>query len=196
MKSIKKLFEIIACLVIVALLVGHYSVVANSGEEWKTYESKEWGFKIDYPGSWNLHKSVSIPNIMIITFSLPEEGITKKYWGVAIEVRKVAHRFKSKEEGVEEIPIEDLTLDEWTEIVTANSKKLGVPFFKVIEESDTSLDGVLAKKQIVRMGIFKTTHIFAIKNDVGYLISYGSPNIFKPYLGMTNKMIDSFEFIW
>jgi hypothetical protein len=86
----------------------------------------------------------------------PEEN--KDMIGFTINVKKIFYKFKDKDKSIEQKSIENLTLEEWKDMELDNRKEL-FGFSGVIEDSDTSLSGIPAKKLISKVGTLKTMNI-------------------------------------
>lgn len=151
---------------------------ATGSQNYKTYESQTYGFKIQYPEDW-----ASKEDEGDINFCSPREGPEDDF-------------LENVNVGVEDLSQNPVTLDEYKEAGISILQGEGYTFEG---SSSATLDGepavqVIFTKTDENINI-KIMQIYAIKNQNCFVITYGTtPDKYSDYLATAQEMIDSFKF--
>jgi eukaryotic-like serine/threonine-protein kinase len=168
----------------------HAAGLAMTSNNFLTYESPVYGFKIQYPSDWER-----------IEFSREvEEGNRKIIVNFLSPLESPSDTFR------EYFIIERGTLESHTALPLQSSVNTyitslkSLPNFKIIESNTVSFAQSLAMKLVYsynnpEVGVTKTMDMLTIKNDKLYLLSFNSDAVkYNNYLPTIQKMLDLFRF--
>lgn len=149
-----------------------------------TFESKEYGVKIKYPGNWTATTS-GLPAGHVVEIVSPVEGATDTYKENVSIIQGT-------------LPSPTATLDDWLKNTIEKLKVLD-PDYTL---TDTTIAGQPAKQLVVSLpntsGGTKTRgmQVYTVKGDKVYYISYvAAATDYSRYSPTVEAMIKSFEFI-
>jgi hypothetical protein len=152
-------------------------------DDYSTYIDSVNKIKFEYPTHWSKLDLNTEGIITIITS--PLEDYNDQY-GETVVV------------GIEEIPFGLLSLEQYSELSIKNMAS--VPEFKILEQADTTLANLPAKKMVFSQveptyNIDLTTlTVWTIKDDMAYFMALGAePAKYPTYLPIFEKIISSFE---
>jgi hypothetical protein len=189
-----KLCVIFVSLVLVTLLASSLALVADSKQKWKTFESKDGGFRVKYPSDWKKRET-----------KLPEDWIAASVLELLPpETKPGLHQprenIASLKVWIENFALENrsgITLEEWINSKVDVYNKMQ---FRVETVSGTSLDGMPAKKLIYTHDLLrqksKVMEIYTMKENKGYVLSFGeSIEGYDKYINLAEQLLGSFRSI-
>jgi hypothetical protein len=154
----------------------------NTSGNFSTYENPLFGFRIQYPASWEKFEQ-GIPDPGVVQFVLLPEGTSDRRAIVASLYADYHSDPRSLKQSIDDF---------------INTLKEFNPLDKLVESNTTILGGMPAHKIVhISQGQLQTqtVHIRTIVGDkVYYMNLVSSPSNFQEYSTILEKMIHSFEF--
>ncbi|MBI2660579.1 hypothetical protein HYX07_05445 [Candidatus Woesearchaeota archaeon] len=141
-----------------------------------TYENSDYGVKIKYPSDWEKKETEDL----IIAFVSPKTGASDAVQeNLGLTMNDLAGQY--------------LTLQDYNKIAIEQLKQT-FPDIKFIESGSTTVSNTPAYKVVFTASNLKFMQAWTIKNDLAYVWSYvAAESAFSDYLGIVQKMLDSFE---
>jgi hypothetical protein len=182
----KCLIGLIVGIIFAALIISGVVYLSKPKTEWKTYENKEWGFRIKYPQDWELYESRGWRSFYVQNCPIGEyleRGL--------ILFRINAH--PSLEKSLEEIAKDFINF-----IKGLLKEQKGT--FKLLKYENVTLGGAPAihvewiggSKGEQRQSLYFARYD---KKDYGIEFTLDFPTNWESYIPLMEKMVKSFEFI-
>ena len=141
-----------------------------------TYENFDYGIKINYPSNW---KQTETEQVIVAFLSPKADASDAIQENLGLTMNDLAGQ--------------DMTLPKYNEIAIEQLKQT-FPDIKIIESGSTVLSNMPAYKVAFTASNLKFMQVWTIKNDLAYVWSYAATeDSYSDYLGIVQKMLDSFE---